>query len=281
MKEARLLAIRFSLVTFMFLIMGSGTTKWTWDESDQKYIPDDPNDMGTLVWDKPDDLVYKLIDDNQEKNNFEVSFELSLEFHKKHKDDFQILWRLARAYFDLSDQTLDENLQKEYIDKGLPFAKKALDINPNSAKSNHWYAVMFGRQGQLEGTKQKILNSYDMKKYCLRAIEIDPNYDGSLHVMGRWHYNVANLSWIERNIASLVYATPPNGSFEEAIDYFKRAVDANPKDIRHYLWLGKSLYAINDYQKAKKILDQSLNLKIDTNSDKLLRDEVISLLDKL
>ncbi len=227
------------------------------------------------------DSIYKIIDENQENNNFEVAFELSLEFYKNNKDNYEILWRLARAYFDLSDQTLDENLQKEYIGKGLPFAKKALDINPNSAKSNHWYAVMFGRQGQLEGTKQKILNSYDMKKYCLRAIELDPNYDGSLHVMGRWHYNIADLSWIERNMASLVYATPPIGSFEEAINYFKKAVNANPKDIRHYLWLGKAYYAINDYAKAKDILNQSLILKINTDSDRLIKDEVISLLKKI
>ena len=227
------------------------------------------------------DSIYKIIDEKQQNNNFEIAFELSLELYKKNKNDSEILWRLARAYFDLSDQTSDEKLQKEYIDKGLPFAKKALDIAPNSAKSNHWYAVMFGRQGQLEGTKQKILNSYDMKKYCLKAIELDPNYDGSLHVMGRWHYNIADLSWIERNMASLVYATPPIGSFEEAIDYFKRAVKANPKDIRHYLWLGKSYYAISDYIKAKDVLSQSLTLEINTDSDRLIKDEIVSLLEKI
>ena len=47
--------------------------------------------------------VYKMIDDNQENNNFEVALELSLEFHKNNKDDVEILWRLSRGYFDLSD----------------------------------------------------------------------------------------------------------------------------------------------------------------------------------
>tara|TARA_Y100001970_G_scaffold133844_1_gene164916 strand:+ start:1191 stop:1934 length:744 start_codon:yes stop_codon:yes gene_type:complete len=225
--------------------------------------------------------VYQMIDENQENNNFEVAFELSLEFYKNNKNDSEILWRLARSYFDLSDQTSDEKLQKKYIDQGLPFAKKALELNPDSAKSNHWYAVMFGRQGQLEGTKQKILNSYDMKEYCLRAIGIDPNYDGSLHVMGRWHYNIANLSWFERNIARIVYATPPTGSFKEAIEYFEKAITVNPKDIRHYLWLGKSLYAINDYAKAKEILTKSLALELNTDSDKLLKEQVIDLLEKM
>ena len=104
--------------------------------------------------------------------------------------------------------------------------KKALEIAPSLAKANHWYAVIIGKKGVLEGTKQKIINSYEVEKYCLRAIELDPYYDGSHHVMGRWHYNVADLSWIERNIASLVYATPPEGTFGEAAEYFKSAISA-------------------------------------------------------
>ena len=60
-----------------------------------------------------------------------------------------------------------------------------------------------------------------------------------------------------------------------------KAVNANPKDIRHYLWLGKAYYAINDYAKAKDILNQSLILKINTDSDRLIKDEVISLLKKI
>ena len=99
--------------------------------------------------------------------------------------------------------------------------------------------------------------------------------------MGRWHYNVADLSWFERNIASLVYATPPIGSFEEAINYFKRAKNADASDIRHYLWLGKSYYAIGDHTNAKSILIQAINLKINSDGDQLLKDQANDLLEKL
>ena len=175
----------------------------------------------------------------------------------------------------------DKDIKKKNIDKGLPYAKNALELAPSSSKANHWYAVMIGQQGLLEGTKQKILNSYEVKKYCLKAIDIDSNYDGSLHVMGRWHYNVADLSWIERTIASVVYATPPKGSFDEAITYFKRAKDANSTDIRHYLWLGKSYYAKGENDKAKDILSQAMTLEISSNSDKILKNQAKEILDKL
>ncbi len=224
---------------------------------------------------------YEKIDILQENNEFEESLELSLETLLSNDNDVEILWRVARGYFDVSDQTTDEKIKKNNIDKGLPYAAKALELNPESAKANHWYAVMFGKKGELEGTKQKILNSYDMKKFCMKAIEIDPNYDGSLHVMGRWHYGVADLSWFERSVASLVYATPPTGSFNEAVSFFDRAKEANPNDIRHYLWLGKSYIAIGEKQKAEQILKKSLELTIFTDSDRILKQEVQDLLKRL
>ena len=99
--------------------------------------------------------------------------------------------------------------------------------------------------------------------------------------MGRWHYNVAELTWYERGIASLVYATPPQGSYDEAITYFKKAMEANPKDIRHYLWLGKSYYAKSRYQEAKMILKEAMILEMKNDSDKLLMEQVKELYTKL
>ena len=99
--------------------------------------------------------------------------------------------------------------------------------------------------------------------------------------MGRWHYNVADLSWFERTIASAVYATPPKGSFDEAIDYFKKAKDANPEDIRHYLWLVKSYNAKGEDKKPKEILSQAMSLHINSNSDQILKNEVKALLEEI
>ena len=228
------------------------------------------------------------IDELQENSQFEEALSLSLDIYTKDNTirgnkypEEEILWRLARSYFDIADQSSDIEIQKININLALPYAKKALEIAPSLAKANHWYAVIIGKKGVLEGTKQKIINSYEVEKYCLRAIELDPDYDGSHHVMGRWHYNVADLSWIERNIASLVYATPPEGTFGEAAEYFKSAISAKSDEIRHYLWLGKSYYAIGSYDQAKNILIKATELKQKNDSDKILMNQVKELLKEI
>jgi len=226
-----------------------------------------------------DNNYNREIDELQENSNFKEALELC----EKHNDpnDIEILWRLARSHFDIADQTSNVDIQKQNIDKALPYAKKALELDSLSAKANHWYAVIIGKKGVLEGTKQKIINSYEVREYGLKAIEIDPTYDGSYHLMGRWHYNIADLAWYERTIASAIYATPPKGSFDEAIIFFKKAMEANPNDIRHYLWLAKSYYEKSKYQEAKKIVTKAMTLQMKNDSDKLLMAQVKDLYTKL
>ena len=228
-----------------------------------------------------DQGCYQGIDNLQENSYFVEALDLSLDCYAKNKNDVEILWRIARSYFDIADQSTDVVIQKENIDLALPFAKNALDLDPLSAKANHYFAVIIGKKGILEGTKQKIINSYETREHCLKAISLDPTYDNSYHVMGQWHYKIADLSWIERNIASLVYATPPEGSFAEAIEYFTSAMNINPDDIRHYLWLGKSYYANYQYDEARDILKAGMKIESNNESDKILKNQIKELLSKL
>jgi hypothetical protein len=135
--------------------------------------------------------------------------------------------------------------------------------------------------GEIEGTKQKILNSYDVAKYTERAIELDPRYDSWQHVMGRWHYTLADLSWFERTIASIVYADPPDATFEEAEVFFMKAAELASDDIRHFLWLGKTRLELDKDETAREALEMAVKLPMKSDSDAILQDEAKELLEDL
>ena len=99
--------------------------------------------------------------------------------------------------------------------------------------------------------------------------------------MGRWHYALSDLSWLERTFASIIYATPPEASFEEAEDYFMEAARMAPEDIRHYLWLGKTRIELNNNQGARSSLKTALELPAKSDSDNLLQAEAQTLLGDL
>jgi tetratricopeptide (TPR) repeat protein len=199
----------------------------------------------------------------------------------EHPEDVEILWRLAQVHFDIADQTEDVEVHKTHFYPGFEAAKKAVEIDQNSARANHWYATLIGKIGMLEGTKQKITNSYQVEEYGLKAIELDPNYDGSLHLMGRWHYELADLSWVERTVAKIVYETPPKASFEKSVEYFQRAMKAKPDEVRHQLWLGKALMKLKKVDEAITAFEGAIALTPVDDGDKLMQNEAEKLLKKL
>ncbi len=225
------------------------------------------------------DLIDKA-DALHELDDFSGNFELLKEAEGLEAENFEVVWRLARAHFDFFDNSEDENVISENAHAGLDYAKKALEMDESRAESHKWYGILIGQVGILEGTKQKILNSYEVKEHTLKAIELDPEDDGNFHVMGRWHHTLADLSWFERKIAGLIYAKPPKASFDEAVEFFQQAIDMEPGEVRHHLWLGKSYEGLGDKEAAKNAYTAALAITAENDSDRILQKEAQELLDK-
>jgi tetratricopeptide (TPR) repeat protein len=225
------------------------------------------------------DLIDKA-DALHELDDFSGNFELLKEAEGLEAENFEVVWRLARAHFDFFDNSEDENVISENAHTGLDYAKKALEMDESRAESHKWYGILIGQVGILTGTKQKILNSYEVKEHTLKAIELDPEDDGNFHVMGRWHHTLADLSWFERKIAGLIYAKPPKASFEEAVEFFQQAIDMEPGEVRHHLWLGKSYEGLGEKEAAKNAYTAALAITAENDSDRILQKEAQELLDK-
>ena len=216
-----------------------------------------------------------------ELDDFSGNYELLKEAEGLEVGNFEVVWRLARAHFDFSDNSEDETVISDNFYNGLTYAKTALELDDSRAEGHKWYGILIGKVGELEGTKQKILNSYEVKDHTLKAIELDPEDDGNFHVMGRWHYTLADLSWFERKIAGLIYAKPPKASFVEAAEYFNKAIALEPTDIRNHLWLGNTYVALDKTELAKEEYNTALAITAENDSDRKLQKEAQELLSDL
>ncbi|MFB0517023.1 MAG: hypothetical protein ACETWG_10550 [Candidatus Neomarinimicrobiota bacterium] len=225
--------------------------------------------------------VWQQIDDLNDADDFDGAYALLAPLKAEYGSDVRYLWRIARHHFNNSDNTTDEEVIEREVHTGFEFSKQALAADTMDADAQGWYGILIGRVGEIKGTKQKILNSYDVKKHTLKAIDLDPDNDSWQHVMGRWHYTLADLNWFERTIASIVYATPPKASFEEAEKYFTSAAKLAPDDVRHFLWLGKTQLELDKEDAARANLEQAISLPSKSDSDTILQDEARELLETL
>jgi hypothetical protein len=63
--------------------------------------------------------------------------------------------------------------------------------------------------GKYQSTKEYIANTYTMRDQWLQAVEIDSNDASAYHLLGRWSFDVAEMSWVKRKVASTLFGEPP------------------------------------------------------------------------
>lgn len=200
----------------------------------------------------------------------------------KHGDNAPILWRLAKCCHGLGTACaasghLDQ--KKEFILEGLDYAKRALDLDNNEAEAHKWYAVLTGAYGDYLGMKDKIEGGYVFKTHVEKAIVLRPEDASLRHLVGRFKYEVANLSWIERKVASTIFAEVPAATLPEAIEDFKAAHKLNPTQWKeNSLYLAKCYVALGKYADAVHWLDDAASIPVSSCEDELVELEVQTLL---
>ena len=69
---------------------------------------------------------------------------------------------------------------------------------------------------------------YYWQEHIDRAIELRPEEPILHYLNGRWCFEVAGLSWLEKKAAAALFATPPEATYEQALGYFMKCEELNP-----------------------------------------------------
>ncbi|XP_036149301.1 regulator of microtubule dynamics protein 1 isoform X1 [Monomorium pharaonis] len=201
----------------------------------------------------------------------------------KYKDikDVEILWRLSRAIYKMSEIASDVEAQKLTYE-GYDLMCMALDIKEDHYAVHKWISLFLNNKSSLEGTKANIKESYNIKKHILRALELKPD-DATLHYMlGFWCYEVSNLAWYQRKIASIIFAEPPTSSFEEALMYLENAEKIDPNFYsRNLLMLGKTYLKLNRKEDAIKYLKKAAEFPAKDDEDQKTKQEAQKILNSI
>lgn len=201
----------------------------------------------------------------------------------KDSDDVEFLWRLARAsrsYAVLPD--MEASQKKQLIFDSLDFATKALENGEQCAAAHKWYAVCLNDVLEYHGTREKLAKSKVLKKHIETAIKLNPKDATSFYMLGVWCFSFAELTWIERRVATMIFSKPPDSNYEEALGFFLQAEEVDPGFYsKNLLMLGKTYLGLKDKEKALLWLNKAKDYPPRTAEDKQVHEEAVMILKKL
>ncbi|CAD6199732.1 unnamed protein product [Caenorhabditis auriculariae] len=159
----------------------------------------------------------------------------------------EILWRLAQFCYERALR-LPSKSRKDLTVEGRDYALEGHKMDEKNYQALKWAA----RKSE-PALSSKLSSTWRSK--------VNPKDRTTLHLRGRYTYAVANLSWMERKVASAMYSTVPKASFEDALADFIAAYTLLPDWIENDLFLGKCYLALKDKANAKRFFTEATKLK--------------------
>ena len=174
--------------------------------------------------------------------------------------NYAALWKLSRAYTDCAAAAPKDD-QGHLSAESERLARRCVALYPDSAQAHFTLALSLGRAANLAGGKRRIALSKEIKLQADSTLALNPRHYGAMHILGRWHYGIASLSWLERSFAKIIYGGVPEGaSMEKARSYFEQAIALDPKTPINHYWLGMTLIKLDDYTGARAELERCVAL---------------------
>ncbi len=227
-------------------------------------------------------------EDLYDNNDFEGSIEIYKQILETESNNSEVLWKLGRSYVDVGEDMQDaipkdaskkeKKAPLQYYETAKGYLEQSISIKEDEADAHFELARASGRIALFKGIWSVSGLVKAAKREIERTLELDPEYDGAWHFLGRWHRNVAQKSILIRKPLGLGSANK-----DEGIECFKKAIELAPDILNHHFELGKSYIDKKKWDEAKSELEIALTCEDDDRKNpkrRELAEQWIELLDE-
>ncbi|XP_068239344.1 regulator of microtubule dynamics protein 1-like isoform X2 [Palaemon carinicauda] len=190
----------------------------------------------------------------------------------------EVLWRLAKATKNMSvipEKLGDVKEREKLIFEAYDYAARALKLNDEHPEIHKWYAILSGARGEFLGIKERVQSGNVFKEHIDRALELNPDDSTLHHLLGRFCFEVSQLSWLERRAAATLFGEVPSSNFEEALQHFQAAEELRASGWKeNRLFIAKCYIQLSNYSAAASWLNRAFEAPIISPDDEIVHKEV-------
>jgi tetratricopeptide (TPR) repeat protein len=149
--------------------------------------------------------------------------------------------RASKAYYWLVLHAPEES-QLETAQKGIDWAKKAIELNPKSVGGHFWLGVHYGKFGEAKGVLKSLSLVGPIKDAMQQVIDLNPAYEGggAFRVLGRLYFRLPRLV---------------GGSFEKSVSFLRRSIEYGPRRLLTHVFLAETYMKQEQYKQAQQELN--------------------------
>lgn len=181
----------------------------------------------------------------------------------------------------IGNRQTQKSVKLDYFKAARRYAETALRVNSNYSDANFVMAMAMGRMALVLSGRQKIAAVNDIKKYAENAVHNDPKNFKAYHVLGKWHYEVSNLTSLERIAVKLLFGGMPPASFSESIKFYEKSRSMKPDFILNYLEIAKAYHKNEEDGKAIEVLKRLQTMPAKMADDPRIKKEANELMKEL
>ncbi|KAK9814776.1 hypothetical protein WJX72_011282 [[Myrmecia] bisecta] len=167
-----------------------------------------------------------------------------------------------------SDQKREANI------RAAELARQAMEADPRDSLPHVACCISLGRLAIFSDNKTKVKLASEARQEAVTALEKDPTSDLAHHLMGRWHWEMAQLNVVVRALVRMMYGTALSpGTHAEALASYQRAVELNPNRLVHHVELGRCHAKLGNKEEARRELELALLLDVEDINSRLQKDD--------
>lgn len=168
----------------------------------------------------------------------------------KNPKDYELLWRLSRAYFHLGREAQNRDDKLTYYKKAVEVGRQAVEANNDRVEGHFWLGISIAAAGETTGIMKSLTSVGDVRKEMEKVVALDDRYEegGGYRIQGRLDHKVPRLF---------------GGSKTRSYEHYQKALLVAPENTYTHLFLAELLIEEDRLEEATRELKTILNAKND------------------
>lgn len=161
-----------------------------------------------------------------------------------------------------------------YYEKARLYGERAIKLDDKNIHAHLALTIALGLLSEVPSSpSEKVKNAKRIYEEGETMLRLDSTFAVAYFVLGKWHFELARLNWVEKLACELFFGGLPEGiSMERAIYYLQKASVLEPNTILYLFGEARAYYALGEKKRAIALLKRAIALP-NREPDDVLRKE--------